>query len=86
MKKEEKADQMELENQHNKTKIELTRLYEMLSLKIIEMESVKAPRPNIRRMINQEMAVKTILENYFNFHNANQNNEIEIACKIGDKY
>ena len=77
---------MKLENQNNLVKAEITKLYEMLTTKIEEMEKLNAPRPDVRRVANQQFAVKTILENYFDFHNCNQNKEIEVACKIGDKY
>jgi len=77
---------MKLENQNNLVKAEITKLYEMLTTKIEEMKKLNAPRPDVRRVIGQQFAVKVILENYFDFHNCNQNKEIEVACKIGDKY
>jgi hypothetical protein len=69
---------MKLENQNNLVKAEITKLYEMLTTKIEEMEKLNAPRPDVRRLAKQQFAVKTILENYFDFHNCNQNKEIEV--------
>ena len=77
---------MKLENQNNLVKAEITKLYEMLIIKIEQMEKLNAPRPDVRKVVGQQMAVKAILENYFDFHKCNQNKEIEMACKIGDRY
>lgn len=73
---------MELQNQNNIVKAELTKLYEMLITKVDQLEKIKAPKSDIRRIINQQFSVETMLKNYFDFDNCNQNNEILLACKL----
>ncbi len=75
-----------LENQNNIVKAELTKLYEMMITKVEKMEKINAPRPDVRRVAEQLMILKSLLENYFDFYNSDRNKEIEVACKIGDRY
>ena len=76
---------MNLENQNNKVKEELITLYQMMKFKAEQIDGI-APRHELRRLEGQILQVKTILENYFDFHQTGGNREIEIACKIVDKY
>jgi len=77
---------MKLVNQNNLVKIELKRLYDMLGDKLNHMEKNNVSRPDIRRVANQYYEVQHLLRNYFDLDGTGGNNEIEIACKIGDKY
>lgn len=78
---------MKLEEQNKIVKKELLKLYDMLSNKILEMEKANAPRFEIRKVIGRRSEVQNILEIHYNFHNnPNIPNQLEITCKIGDKY
>ena len=57
----------------------------MMKVKAEQIDGI-APRHEVRRLEGQILQVKTILENYFDFHQTGGNREIEIACKIADKY
>lgn len=77
---------MELETQNNIVKAELIKFNEMLSAKVKSMEKINAYKPDIRCVAGQQFVVETLLKNYFNYNNGNQNTELERVCKIGDKY
>ena len=77
---------MTLENQNNLVKTEITKLYEMLGNKINEMKKMNVVNSDVLRLITQQFEVKQILINYFDYYNMGNNKEIEIACKMGDKY
>ena len=76
----------DLQNQNNLTRDSLIKLHNMMEEKLKDMESINAPRPDVRRFSNQYYVVKELLRNYFYFDSTGGNNEIMIACKIGDKY
>ena len=76
----------ELENQYNLVKSEMIKLHDMLTKKVEEMEALNTSRFQVRSVEAQLCYVNTILKNYFDFFDCNQNNEILIACKLGDNY
>jgi TATA-binding protein-associated factor Taf7 len=76
----------ELQNQNNLIIDSLIKLHNMMEEKLKDMESINAPRPDVRRFTNQYYVVKELLRNYFDFDSTGGNSEIMIACKIGDKY
>ena len=76
----------DLQNQNNLAKYSLIKLHNMMEEKLKDMESINAPRPDVRRFANQYYFVKELLRNYFDFDSTGGNSEIMIACKIGDKY
>jgi len=76
----------DLQNQNNLTRDSLIKLHNMMEEKLKDMESINAPRPDVRRFANQYYIVKELLRNYFDFDSTGGNSEIMIACKIGDKY
>lgn len=69
-----------------KARDSLIKLHNMMEEKLKDMESINAPRPDVRRFANQYFFVKELLRNYFDFDSTGGNSEIMIACKIGDKY
>ncbi len=76
---------MNLEKQNNRVKEELITLYKMLETKLEQMNGV-SERYEIRRVDEQMPHVKNILRSYFDFDQTGNNKEIEVACKIADKY
>lgn len=77
---------MKLEDQNNIVKNEIEKLHYMFSEKINVMEQMNAPCSEIRRLIDRRSELENILANYYDFYNSNTPNQLEIACKIGDKY
>lgn len=78
-----KAD---LQNQNNLTRESLIKLHDMMLEKLNYMESVNAPRADIRRFTEQYYVVRELLRSYFDFDSTGGNNELMVACVIGDKY
>ena len=63
-----KQYEMNLQDQNNLVRSEMIKLYEMITAKIQIMENLNAPKSDMRRVVEQQLAVKTILENYFDFY------------------
>ena len=78
---------MSLEEQYNKVKGEMFKLHKMLGDKAVEMQFNQAvPKHEVRRIFSQQTELERILANHFDFHDMKQDTQIQMACKIGDKY
>lgn len=78
-------DNIKLCDQYELVKSNLIELYNMLINKLKYMESINAPRPDIRKIIEQIDVLKAMLRGSFDF-DVSGNDAIFVACKLGDKY
>lgn len=75
-----------LQNQHDVIKFELQTLFFMLENKLSLMENIEASLSDIRRVMNCRDKILYLMKNNFDYDNSGMNNELEYACKMGDKY